>query len=104
MSTSDRTQRRGLVVLAGQACWFLLLLGNLLAIDSNKSARLSLLIMALAFTQCWHPINTSWLSVNAGSPAERSIHMACIIISANLAGVYGARESTWARCIRELNS
>ncbi|KAL8842520.1 MAG: hypothetical protein Q9170_000474 [Blastenia crenularia] len=89
--TADKTQRRGLVVLAGQLCWFLLLLGNLLAINSNKSGRLGILIMALAVTQCWHPINSSWLSINASSPAERSIYMACIIISANLAGVYGAQ-------------
>lgn len=95
---ADKTQRRGLVVLAGQVCWFLLLLGNLLAIKSNKGARLAVLIMALAVTQCWHPINSAWLSLNATSPAERSIFMACIIISANLAGVYGARECRNSRC------
>lgn len=37
------------------------------------------------------PLNSSWLAINARSPADRSIKMACIVMSANLAGIIGSQ-------------
>lgn len=73
---SDKTARRGFVNLAGLVWWWGFCLGSLILADTRKKeAKYAVLTMAMAMSSAWHPVNGSWLSMNARSPAERSIMM-----------------------------
>lgn len=39
----------------------------------------------------WHPINGSWMAMNAKSAGERSITLAIMIMSANSGGIIGSQ-------------
>ena len=59
--------------------------------NPNNHTRLALLITAYMFSQIWHPVNGSWMALNARSAGERSITMAILIMSANTAGIIGSQ-------------
>ena len=54
-------------------------------------ARFLALTMAVGFSGTWHPVNGSWMALNAPTLGERSITMAILIMSANSAGIVGAQ-------------
>lgn len=73
---SDKTNRRGYVNLGGLLMWWGFCLGSLVLADTTqKEAKYAMLVLAMASSTIWHPVNGSWLSMNARSPAERSITM-----------------------------
>lgn len=73
---SDKTKRRGYVILGGLLMWWGFCLGSLiLAETTQKSAKYAMLVLAMSSCTIWHPVNGSWLSINARTPAERSITM-----------------------------
>lgn len=37
------------------------------------------------------PVNSSWVALNSGSPGERSLTMAIMIMSANTGGIIGSQ-------------
>lgn len=105
---SDKLKKRGIPVATALSLWWGFNLGALIVRRSdNHGERLAMMIMALAFSNIWRksstfywtrprltklpidPLNSSWLAINARSPADRSIKMACIVMSANLAGIVG---------------
>ncbi|GME64851.1 putative alternative sulfate transporter protein [Neofusicoccum parvum] len=87
---ADKLKKRGIPVATALSLWWGFNLGALIVRRSdNHGERLAMMIMALAFSNIWHPLNSSWLAINARSPADRSIKMACIVMSANLAGIVG---------------
>jgi MFS family permease len=89
---ADRTQQRGLVVIAGLFLWWGFALGNLILTEStSQTARYALLTLAIAFSSPWHAVNGSWLAINAKSPGERSLRMAMFIMSANCSGIVGSQ-------------
>ena len=90
---ADKTGTRGLVVLGGIfTWWFFLLVNRLLIHSANGHARFAVLVLAWAFQGgVWHPVNGSWMALNARSSAERSITMAILIMSANSAGIIGSQ-------------
>ncbi|KAL0257991.1 hypothetical protein SLS55_007160 [Diplodia seriata] len=90
--SSDKLKKRGIPVGTALALWWGFNLGALVVRHSdNHGKRLAMMVMALAFSNIWHPLNSSWLAINARSPADRSIKMACIVMSANLAGIVGSQ-------------
>ncbi|KAH7052381.1 major facilitator superfamily domain-containing protein [Macrophomina phaseolina] len=83
---ADKLKKRGIPVGTALALWWGFNLGALIVRRSeNHGERLAMMIMALAFFQYL----ASWLAINARSPADCSIKMACIVMSANLAGIVG---------------
>ena len=89
---ADRFRLRGPVVLAaGFIWWIFALCCRLLVYDPNGRTRFAILILAYAFSSIWHPVNGSWMSLNAESAGERSITMAILIMSANTAGIIGSQ-------------
>ncbi|CAG9984587.1 unnamed protein product [Clonostachys byssicola] len=62
-------------------------------IITSQSAILRYVILAatIAISWPWHPVNGSWLSLNAKTPGERSVTMAIHIMSANCAGIVGGQ-------------
>ena len=59
--------------------------------SDNGHLRFGMLTAAYSFSQVWHPINGSWMALNARSTGERSITMAILIMSANSAGIMGSQ-------------
>lgn len=89
---SDKIDLRGPPVLVGTFFWWLFLLCNRLEVfNHNNHTRLALLLTAYAFSQIWHPINGSWMALNAKSSGERSVTLAIMIMSANTAGIIGSQ-------------
>ena len=89
---ADRTGRRGLVALVGLfGLWFSLFVGRLLVFSSDGQARFAVLTMAVMFSGVWHPVNGSWMALNAPTLGERSITMAILIMSANTSGIIGSQ-------------
>ncbi|KAB2579281.1 putative alternative sulfate transporter protein [Lasiodiplodia theobromae] len=89
---ADKLKKRGIPVGTALALWWGFNLGALVVrYSDNHGKRLAMMIMALAFSNIWHPLNSSWLAINARSPADRSIKMACIVMAANCAGIVGSQ-------------
>ncbi|KAK7530460.1 major facilitator superfamily domain-containing protein [Phyllosticta citricarpa] len=89
---ADKGKIRGIPTVAALLLWLAFTLGcRLAATSSNHTTRLAMIVMSLSFSIIWHPLNSSWLAINARSPADRSIKMACIVMAANLAGIVGSQ-------------
>jgi hypothetical protein len=89
---ADKVSIRGPLVLLGGFFWWLFLLVNRIEVfNPNVHTRLALLLTAYMFSQIWHPLNGSWMALNARSAGERSITMAILIMSANSAGIIGSQ-------------
>ncbi|KAH6678850.1 major facilitator superfamily domain-containing protein [Plectosphaerella plurivora] len=87
---SDRMRIRGLWVLLGMVIFWAFNLGNLsLAGSSNGAVRFAILTLTIAISWPWHPVNGSWVSLNAKTASERSISMAVHIMAANSGGIVG---------------
>lgn len=71
--------------------WLFLFISRLLVDSSNGAARFGVLTVAAAFGGTWHPVNGSWMALNAPTAGERSITMAILIMSANSAGIIGSQ-------------
>ncbi|RSM15290.1 hypothetical protein CEP52_000799 [Fusarium oligoseptatum] len=68
------------------------LIGDRLLIKSTDGhKRFALLTCTLSFGWQWHPLNGSWMALNAGTAGERSITMAILIMSANASGIIGSQ-------------
>ncbi|KAK5166080.1 uncharacterized protein LTR77_008341 [Saxophila tyrrhenica] len=95
---ADRTDRRGLIALGGIfGLWLSVLVSKMLVPDHEVTtihhdvARFLALTSAVGFSGTWHPVNGSWMALNAPTLGERSITMAILIMSANSAGIIGAQ-------------
>ncbi|KAK8194883.1 alternative sulfate transporter [Phyllosticta capitalensis] len=89
---SDRTGVRGPWVAGGLGLFWVFTIGNrVLVRSSDEHARYALLTMALATQLFWHPVNGSWMALNARSASERSITMALFIMAANASGIIGSQ-------------
>lgn len=89
---ADKISLRGPLVLLGGFLWWIFLLANRLEVyNTNTHTRLGLLLTAYMFSQIWHPLNGSWMALNARSAGERSITMAVLIMSANAGGIIGSQ-------------
>lgn len=71
--------------------WLFLVVSRILVFDKDGHTRFAVLMVAYAFSQVWHPVNGSWMALNARSTGERSITMAILIMSANAAGIMGSQ-------------
>ncbi|KAL6915246.1 hypothetical protein FSST1_013006 [Fusarium sambucinum] len=89
---ADKTQRRGgLVLLAAILSFVFCLATRQLATSMNRDLKYGILVCTTLWGSVAHPLNGSWLAVNIRNPAERSITMALLIMTANAAGLAGAQ-------------
>uniref|UniRef100_A0A8H7N2U3 Major facilitator superfamily (MFS) profile domain-containing protein n=1 Tax=Bionectria ochroleuca TaxID=29856 RepID=A0A8H7N2U3_BIOOC len=87
---ADRLRMRGLSMMIGLGMWWLFMLITYLVVDNpSKEVRYAVLTLALSFVGVWHPINGSWIALNARNAKQRSITMAVYIMIANCAGIVG---------------
>ncbi|KAF5023264.1 hypothetical protein F66182_4676 [Fusarium sp. NRRL 66182] len=88
----DRLRMRGPLVSLGIFIFWAFTIGDRVLIHSDDGhARFALLTLTHAFGWQWHPLNGSWMALNAGSAGERSITMAILIMSANASGIIGSQ-------------
>ncbi|KAK3330042.1 alternative sulfate transporter [Apodospora peruviana] len=89
---ADRIGFRGPMVALGLFIYWGFVLGNRILITStNSTARFAMLTLSIAFSSNWHPINGSWMALNAKTAGERSITMAIFIMAANTSGIVGSQ-------------
>lgn len=89
---SDRVRNKGLCVIFLTSCslitWSVFVHESS---GSNKWAKYAAITCTTAFSQVWHPINATWLSLNQASPQRRAIAMAMFVMAANLGGLVGSQ-------------
>ncbi|KAM0216343.1 hypothetical protein ACHAQI_002762 [Fusarium lateritium] len=68
-----------------------LIADRVMVFSPDGSTRFALLTLTHACGWQWHPLNGSWMALNAGSAGERSITMAILIMSANTSGIIGSQ-------------
>lgn len=89
---ADKTQKRGLLILIAAVLSFAFCLATRqLATSLNRDLKYGILTCTTLWGSVIHPLNGSWLAVNIRNPAERSITMALLIMTANTAGLAGAQ-------------
>jgi MFS family permease len=89
---ADKTQRRGLLILLAAVLSFAFCLATRqLATSTSRDLKYGILTCTTLWGSVAHPLNGSWLAVNISNPAERSITMALLIMTANAAGLAGAQ-------------
>ncbi|KAJ4264354.1 hypothetical protein NW762_005551 [Fusarium torreyae] len=89
---ADRVGVRGLVVTSGLLIFWAFNIANQTLIESkNGTLRFIMLAAAISVSWPWHPINGSWVSLNAKSAGERSVSMAIHIMAANCSGLVGGQ-------------
>ncbi|KAF1814346.1 alternative sulfate transporter [Eremomyces bilateralis CBS 781.70] len=87
---ADRTKVRGPFVFGGLLIYWGIVIGNRMLVHSkNSQARFAFLTLATIFSAPGHPVNASWVALNAGTAAQRAIAMALFMVSSNLSGVVG---------------
>jgi hypothetical protein len=80
---SDRTNKRGLAVIAAQTCYLsVLIVARQVQPHVGKWARWGLWTAVNAFAVGYHPIHNSWVQLNCEDPGERSISIAMWVMSA----------------------
>ncbi|TLD33169.1 hypothetical protein PspLS_00197 [Pyricularia sp. CBS 133598] len=89
---SDRFEKRGETVMAGV---FLHMIGYVLNLSFTRVSSRGVKYFAVVWTQACanfpHPLNITWMSLTCRDSEERSLAMAMIIMSANIAAIYGAQ-------------
>ncbi|KAF4121859.1 Major Facilitator Superfamily [Geosmithia morbida] len=91
-AVSDKLGRRGPLVSFAMLLWWIFALVNRLLIYSDDDGkRFAVLVLAISFSSIWHPVNGSWMALNARSSGERSITLAMFIMSANCSGIIGSQ-------------
>ncbi|KAH7207358.1 MFS transporter [Fusarium oxysporum] len=89
---ADKIQRRGFLILLATVLSFAFCLATRqLAASTNRDLKYGILTCTTLWGSVAHPLNGSWLAVNIRNPAERSITMALLIMTANAAGLAGAQ-------------
>ncbi|KAM0434053.1 hypothetical protein ACHAPT_003998 [Fusarium lateritium] len=88
----DKLRMRGPLVTLGVFIFWAFAIGDRILIKSTDGhKRFALLTCTLSFGWQWHPLNGSWMALNAGTAGERSITMAILIMSANASGIIGSQ-------------
>ncbi|KAH6680035.1 alternative sulfate transporter [Plectosphaerella plurivora] len=89
---ADRWGRRGPLVFLGILFYVSFMIANRVLVGNpNGDLKFAFLTLAFAFSAPWHPVNGSWMALNAQSAGERSITMAILIMSANTSGIVGSQ-------------
>ncbi|PLB47483.1 vitamin H transporter [Aspergillus steynii IBT 23096] len=80
---SDKTARRGLVVITAISCYLIVLIVARAVLPSvGKWNRFGIWTVVNAFAVGYHPIHNTWVQVNCRDAGERSISIAMWVMSA----------------------
>ncbi|KAH7089859.1 major facilitator superfamily domain-containing protein [Paraphoma chrysanthemicola] len=89
---SDRFDKRGETVMFGITMHlFGYILNGIFTEVDNRGVRYFGVVWTQTFANLPHPLNIAWMSLACRDPEERSLAMAMIIMSANVAAIYGAQ-------------
>ncbi|KAF2001535.1 MFS general substrate transporter [Amniculicola lignicola CBS 123094] len=80
---SDRTNKRGISVIAAQSCYLtILIIARTVHPNVGKWSRWGLWTSVNALAIGYHPVHNSWVQLNYKDPRERSISIAMWVMSA----------------------
>ncbi|CAG9945274.1 unnamed protein product [Clonostachys rosea f. rosea IK726] len=89
---ADKWGKCGPMVMFGTFISFVFLIAQRCIAETDKvTAKYAIITVVYAFSFNWHPINGSWMALNAKSAGERSITMAILIMAANASGIVGGQ-------------
>ncbi|KAH8905732.1 inner membrane transporter yfaV [Coniochaeta sp. PMI_546] len=89
---SDRTNQRGISVMAAQLCYLVVLIvARSIHSQVGKWPNYVLWTVINTFAVGYHPVHNTWLQLNCREPEERSISIAMWVMSANTGMMVG----TW---------
>ncbi|CAG9977195.1 unnamed protein product [Clonostachys byssicola] len=89
---ADKWGKRGPMVMFGTFISFVFLIAQRCIAETDKvTAKYAIITVVYASSFNWHPINGSWMALNAKSAGERSITMAILIMAANASGIVGGQ-------------
>ncbi|KAF3797739.1 MFS transporter prlL [Colletotrichum gloeosporioides] len=89
---SDRFNKRGeTTILAIAMHMFGYILNRIFTEINKRGVRYFGVVWTQTFASFPHPLNITWMSLTCNDPEERSLAMAMIIMSANVAAIYGAQ-------------
>ncbi|KXJ93636.1 inner membrane transporter yfaV [Microdochium bolleyi] len=89
---SDRTQQRGLTVIAGQFSYLIVLIvARFVHPHAGRWSRWGLWTAMNSFAVGYHPAHNTWLQLNCKDPRERSISIAMWCMSSISGMMVGAR-------------
>ncbi|CAH0042809.1 unnamed protein product [Clonostachys rhizophaga] len=89
---ADKWGKRGPMVIFGTFISFIFLIAQRCIAETDKvTTKYAIITVIYAFSFNWHPINGSWMALNAKSAGERSITMAILIMAANASGIVGGQ-------------
>ncbi|KZL81031.1 alternative sulfate transporter [Colletotrichum incanum] len=89
---SDRFNKRGETTIAAvgmHMCGYVL--NRIFTEINNRGVRYFGVVWTQIFASFPHPLNITWMSLTCNDSEERSLAMAMIIMSANIAAIYGAQ-------------
>ncbi|UPX12155.1 uncharacterized protein EKO05_0002722 [Ascochyta rabiei] len=89
---SDRFDKRGETVMVGISMhMFGYILNRIFTEINHRGVRYFGVVWTQIFANLPHPLNIAWMSLACRDPEERSLAMAMIIMSANIAAIYRAQ-------------
>ncbi|KZL76046.1 alternative sulfate transporter [Colletotrichum tofieldiae] len=89
---SDRFNKRGeTTIVAIGMHMFGYILNRIFTEINNRGVRYFGVVWTQIFASFPHPLNITWMSLTCNDSEERSLAMAMIIMSANIAAIYGAQ-------------
>ncbi|CCF40113.1 alternative sulfate transporter [Colletotrichum higginsianum] len=89
---SDRFNKRGeTTIVAIGMHMFGYILNRIFTKINNRGIRYFGVVWTQIFASFPHPLNITWMSLTCNDSEERSLAMAMIIMSANIAAIYGAQ-------------
>ncbi|TXT13264.1 hypothetical protein VHUM_00631 [Vanrija humicola] len=90
--TADRLRWKGPAVIIAVFPYFVMWIAfQAKSTSKDRWAKFATIALTTGFSNWWHPLNATWLSLNQPSPKHRAIAMAMFIMAANCGALVGSQ-------------
>ncbi|KAL1408073.1 hypothetical protein Q8F55_004871 [Vanrija albida] len=89
---ADRLKWKGPAVIVAVSPYFIMwIVFQVKSTSKDRWAKFATIALTTGFSNWWHPLNATWLSLNQPSPKHRAIAMAMFIMAANCGALVGSQ-------------